>query len=225
METCTKPSVLVNKCRVLIVDDHPVVRQGLERLVTQEADLVVCNGADNVTDALEQVKAQRPDVVVVDISLKESSGIELITQIKGYDKGIKTLVWSAFDERLYAERSLQAGASGYVNKQESAEVLVDAIRHVFRGDVWVSPAVANRILHRLGSGQPIDIDPITRLSTREIEVFGMLGRGMTTLQIARQLGVSRKTIEAHREKIKAKLNLANAAALNCRAVQWVLQNG
>jgi DNA-binding NarL/FixJ family response regulator len=210
---------------VLIVDDHPVVRQGFARMIGQEPDIEVSDGADNVDDAMRQVQASRPDVVVVDISLKGGSGIDLIARIKNYDAEIKTLVWSAFDESVYAERSLQVGASGYVNKQEPAEVILNAIRQVFRGEVWVSPAITNRILHRVGSGQSLDGDPIAALSMRELEVFRMLGRGMPTVQIAQELGVSRKTIEAHRERIKSKLNLANAAALNCRAVQWVLENG
>jgi DNA-binding NarL/FixJ family response regulator len=225
MATHGKSGAHATRCKVLVVDDHPVVAQGLARLIGQEPDMEACPGADNVADAIRQVKTHGPDVVVIDVSLKGSSGMELIELIKEHDKEIKTLVWSAFDEGVYAERALQAGALGYVNKQESADVLVGAIRHVSHGEVWISPAVTNRILRRVGGGQSLDADPIASLSTREIEVFRLLGQGITTLTIARQLGVSRKTVEAHREKIKVKLNLANAAALNRQAVQWVLENG
>lgn len=221
----SKPRVPITKCKVLIVDDHPVVRQGLARMLSQEPDLEVCDGADNAIDAFAQVKAWQPNVVVVDISLKDSSGIDLIAAIKTHDQTIRTLVWSAFDEKIYAERSLKAGASGYVNKQETVEVLLDAVRRVFRGEICVSQTIASRILHHFSSNHSLNLDPIADLSTRELEIFRMLGQGMTTTQIARRLDISRKTVEAHREKIKSKLHLTNAAALNCRAVQWILENG
>ena len=225
MAADTKTGVRVGKRKVLIVDDHPIIRQGLARLLGQEPDIEICEGADNVEDALRQIQSLRPDLVVVDMSLKESHGIELIAQIKAHNQQIKTLVWSMFDENVYAERAVQAGAMGYVNKQEPIETVVGAIRQVLLGEVFLSPTMTNRILQRLGSGRSLEGDPVASLSDREIEVFRMVGQGMTTQAISLKLGVRPKTIEAHREKIKAKLNLKNAAELNCRAVQWVLENG
>jgi DNA-binding NarL/FixJ family response regulator len=208
----------------LIVDDHPIIRQGLMRLVTQEPDLQAFEGADNVADAFRQVQELRPDLVLVDISLKDSHGIELISQIKDFDERIKMLVWSMFDEKIYAERTIRAGAMGYICKQEPISNVLDAIRAVLAGNMYLSPNMTNNLLRRLGGGE-MERDPVAGLSNREIEVFQMLGRGMTTKSIATKLGVSPKTIEAHRERIKTKLNLKNASELNCQAVQWVLENG
>lgn len=225
MSVVAKTHAPVAKYKVLIVDDHPVVREGLARLGDQEPDIEICAGADNVEDAMRQVREMRPDLVVVDISLKGSHGIELITQLKAFDEQIKTLVWSMFDEKVYAERALRAGALGYINKQEPIETVITAIRQVLLNDVYLSPTMTNRVLQRLGSGKSLEDDPVGSLSNREVEVFRMVGQGMTTQHIAEGLGVRPKTVEAHREKIKAKLNLKNAAELNCRAVQWVLENG
>jgi DNA-binding NarL/FixJ family response regulator len=225
MSIATKIRPTVAKYRVLIVDDHPIIREGLTRFICQEPDIEICAGADNVEDAMRYAKELRPDLVVVDMSLKGSHGIELITQLKAFDERIKTLVWSMFDEKIYAERALRAGAMGYVNKQEPIETVIAAIRQVLLNDVYLSPTMTSRVLQRLGSGKSLEDDPVESLSNREVEVFRMVGRGMTTQHIAEALGVRPKTIEAHREKIKAKLNLKNAAELNCRAVQWVLENG
>ena len=211
------------KKRILIVDDHPIVRQGLAQLIAHESDIEVCGDADSVADALREADSLRPDLVVVDISLKDSHGMELITQLKSSHQDTKMLVWSMFDEMVFAERVLRAGAMGYINKQESVENVVDAIRHVLRGEIYLSPRMTNHVLTRIGRGESIQQDPISGLTDRELEVFEMIGQGMTTQQIARHLGLSPKTIETHREKIKAKLDLRNAAELSRRAVQWVLE--
>ncbi len=211
--------------RVLIVDDHPVVREGLARLIKQESDIEVYQGCDNAEDALKQVKALQPDLVIVDMALRSSHGMQLLSQIKGLGNGAKTLVWSTFDERMFAERAIRAGAMGYVNKQEPLEIILRAIRQVLRGEVYLSLKMTKIMLQRLGSGKLADEDPLASLSNREIEVFRMVGQGITTRQIARQLGVKPKTVEANREKIKTKLNLKNAAELTRSAVQWVLENG
>jgi DNA-binding NarL/FixJ family response regulator len=213
------------KHRILIVDDHPIVRQGLSALIAHEPDLEVCGGAEDVEEALRLVEQTRPDLVVIDVSLKNSHGIDLITEIKARDERIKMLVWSMFDEKLFAERSLRAGAMGYVNKQESIDQVVDAIRQVLRGEVYLSSQMTSRLLHRIAGGAFLEQDPIQNLSDRELQVFEMIGRGMTTQQIARKLQLSPKTIETHREKIKTKLNLRNAAELGRHAVRWVLENG
>jgi DNA-binding NarL/FixJ family response regulator len=215
---------VTTKSRILIVDDHPIIRQGLMRLITQEPDLQALEGADNVADAFQQVQELRPELVLVDISLKDSHGIELISQIKDFDERIRMLVWSMFDEKIYAERTIRAGAMGYICKQEPIANVLEAIRTILAGNMYLSPLMTNNLLRRLGGGD-LTRDPVAGLSNREIEVFQMLGRGMTTKLIAKKLGVSPKTIEAHRERIKTKLNLKNASELNCQAVQWVLENG
>ena len=211
--------------KLMIVDDHPIVRRGVADLLARELDFEVRDGADNVADALKEAETFRPDLVVVDISLNDSSGIELITQIKARFPDVKTLVWSMFDEKIFAERALHAGAMGYVNKKEPIENLVSAVRQVLEGNIYLSQQMTTRLLHRAYGGPTPDGDPIQRLSNRELEVFQMLGNGMTTKQIGGKLDLSPKTIEAHRENIKAKLDLKNAAELNRRAVQWVLENG
>ena len=215
----------IRKYKVLVVDDHPIVRKGLAQLIAHEPDLEMCGGSDNVTDALAQVQSLHPDLVVVDMSLKDSHGLELLAQIKARYDDVRTLVWSMFDEKIYAERALRAGAMGYVNKQESIDHLIDAIRQVLSGEMYLSSRMTRSFLRRVSCGDALEQDPIQTLSNRELEVFEMIGNAMTTQQIARKLNLSPKTVEAHREKIKSKLNLANAAELNRRAVQWVLECG
>jgi len=209
----------------MIVDDHPIVRRGLAELLARELDVEVCGGADNVADAMVEVETLHPDLVVVDMSLRDSHGIELITQIAERWPDVKTIAWSMFDEKVFAERAVQAGAMGYLNKKEPIENVVQAIRQVFAGDMYLSPRMTQRLLRRACGGVKAEDDPIQSLSDRELQVFEMLGRGMTTKEIATKLDLSPKTVEAHREKIKAKLDLANAAALSRRAVLWVLENG
>ena len=225
MTTCTNARPRIGKYKILIVDDHPIIRKGLVRLIGQEPDIDISEGPDNVDEAFEQVKELQPDLVIVDVALKDSLGIELISRIKAYDERIKTLVWSMFDEKIYAERALHAGALGYINKQDSIETMIDAVRKVLHDGVYLSPAMTTRVLQRLSSGRPVEEDTVTSLTERELEVFRMVGQGKTTKYIAGRLGVKPKTIESHREKIKTKLGLKNAAELNCKAVQWVLENG
>jgi DNA-binding NarL/FixJ family response regulator len=214
-----------NRHRILIVDDHPIVRRGLRELVADETDLVVCGEAEDLAEAMRQVEATRPDVVVVDLTLKGGHGLDLIQEIKARFGHIKMLVSSMHDESLFAERALRAGASGYISKQESPERIIDALRQVLRGEVYLSSRMSNRLLHRLSGGEKLEKDPIASLSDRELEVFEMIGQGLSTKQIARKLNLSHKTIETHREKIKAKLDLKNSAELSRHATQWVLQNG
>jgi len=212
------------KYKVLIVDDHPVVRRGLAGVIACQPDLELCGEAASVKDALDEVQNSCPDVAVIDLALKGGHGIDLIQQIKARQDRVKMLVSSMHDETLFAERSLRAGAMGYVSKQEPTERLLEAIRHVLRGEIYLSPRMTGRILRHVRDGGSAGEDPITTLSNRELGVFEMIGQGMTTQQIARSLELSPKTIEAHREKIKEKLNLRNSAELNRSAVQWVLEN-
>jgi DNA-binding NarL/FixJ family response regulator len=214
----------MTKYRVLIVDDHPVVRDGLGELINQESDLEVCGEAADATEALRLVEEARPNVAVVDLSLQSGHGIELIEQIKARNEQIKMLVWSMHDEMLFAERALRAGAVGYINKQEATEKVIDAIHTILRGEICLSARMANRLLHSVVGGEPLDQNPVASLSNRELEVFEMIGQGLATKQIARKLHLSPKTIETHREKIKTKLNLANSTELSHRALQGVLEN-
>jgi DNA-binding NarL/FixJ family response regulator len=211
------------KYRVLIVDDHPIVRHGLAELIAADPGLEVCGEAAGVDEALAQVEAACPHVVVVDLSLKSGHGIDLIERIKARYEHVKMLVSSVHDEEIFAERALRAGAMGYVNKEEATETVIEAIHHVLKGKIFLSESMSNRLLRTMVDG-PLDEDPIKGLSNRELEVFEMIGQGLTTKQIAKRLCLSPKTIETHREKIKIKLNLANSTELSHRAVQWLMEN-
>jgi DNA-binding NarL/FixJ family response regulator len=216
--------VELNKYRIFVVDDHPIVRRGLRELVADEADLEICGEAEDVTQAMQQIDATCPDLVVVDLTLKSGHGLELIQEIKARNVCVKMLVSSVHDESLFAERALRAGAAGYVSKRESPEKIIDAMRCVLRGEIYLSSLMSNRLLHRVSAGEPLERNPIANLSDRELEVFEMIGRGLSTKQISRELTISHKTVETHREKIKAKLNLKNSAELSRHATQWVLEN-
>jgi DNA-binding NarL/FixJ family response regulator len=191
-----KESPAARKHRILVVDDHPIVRKGLAQLIAHEPDIEMCGGTDNVADALKQVASLHPDLVIVDMSLKDSHGLELLVQIKTHFEDVRTLVWSMFDEKIYAERALRAGAMGYVNKQESIHQLIAAIRQVLGGEMYLSSQMTRTFLRRVSSGNVLDKDPVQTLSNRELEVFEMIGNAMTTQQIARKLNLSPKTIEA-----------------------------
>lgn len=184
----------------------------------------VCGGAVNVSDAMKALQELSPDLVVVDITLEDSSGLELIAEIKNRWSHVRTVVWSMFDERVFAQRAIRAGAMGYVNKEEPIERLVGAIRQVLDGSFCLSPGMTNWLIQRAAGARPLEEDPVGRLSNRELEVFAMLGQGMTTRAIARRLALSPKTVETHRENIKTKLDLKNSCALIRRAVLWVLEN-
>lgn len=212
------------KYRILVVDDHPIVRRGLRELVADEPDLAICGEAEDVAQALQQVEETRPDVVIVDLTLKDGHGLELIQQIKARNRHIKMLVSSMHDESLFAERALRAGAAGYISKQEPPEKILAAMRQVLRGEIYLSSWMSTRLLHRITSGEALNASPIESLSDRELEVFQMIGQGLSTKQIAKKLELSHKTIETHREKIKAKLNLKNSTELGRHATQWVLEN-
>jgi len=216
--------VKTKKSRILIVDDHPIVRRGLRELLADEPDLEACGEAEDVAGALRLVETLSPDAVVIDLSLKGGHGLELIQEIKARGRPLKMLVSTMHDESLFAERVLRAGAMGFISKQESPDKIIGALRQVLRGEIYLSPRMANRILHRLASGQSFEIAPVDSLSNRELQVFEMIGQGLATKQIARKLDLSPKTIEAHREKIKAKLNLKSGAELSRHATQWVLEN-
>jgi len=203
------------KHRILLVDDHPMVCEGLAQWINAEPDLEVCAQAHTAPAALEAIDKFRPHLAVVDIALGSGSGVELIKDIKVRHPHLPSLVLSMHDEALYAERSLHAGAKGYVMKEEETDVLLKAIRHVLRGEVYLSEKVKDRIVNRLGGILPGDeiTFPTDKLSDRELQVFELIGDGYATHEIAEQLHLSMKTIASHRENIRKKLNLGSGEEL------------
>ena len=210
------------KKRVLIVDDHPIVRQGLSMLINRNDDLLVCGYAVDVPEAMEAVRILKPDMAIVDISLKDTNGIELIKDIKAYDPALPILTLSMHDESLYAERSLRAGAKGYVMKQKGTEKLISAIRTVLGGGIYISDRLAGRLISKMVSGKSETGGSLLEsLSDRELEVFLLIGKGQRTRQISDQLHLSPKTVETYRSHIKEKLNLGSSTELLQHAIQWV----
>lgn len=210
---------------ILLVDDHPLVREGLALRISLEPDLQVCGEAAGPSEALQAIERLAPDLVLVDLSLKGGHGIELITGVKKRFPKVRLLVISGFPEALYAERSLRAGADGYLNKQESSDRLLGAIRTVLAGKRYLSAELERRLAD-LALGRPSEPDlTIGRLSDRELAIFRLIGQGRTTGAIAESLFLSPHTIDTHRENIKRKLGLANAAELTRAAVQYVLEHG
>ena len=216
------PPLKQARTRILIVDDHPIVRKGIADLVGQKPDFFVCGDADRVEDALPAIDTLKPDLVIVDLSLKGAGGLELLKDLKIRHPEIPALVLSMHDETLFAERALRAGARGYVMKQEAVNELENAIRRVLAGKIYLSQAMSDRLLHMVSQGEKVrDRSPMERLSDRELEVFEMIGRGLPMREIARELHLSVKTIETHRAHIKEKLNITSAVQLVQHATQWV----
>jgi DNA-binding NarL/FixJ family response regulator len=208
--------------RVLIVDDHPLLRKGVSQLIDQEKDLVVVGEAEDAHKAITAIENTKPDVALIDISLSGTSGIELLKNIKVRFPKLKMLVLSMHDESVYAHRALRAGASGYIMKQEGTERVLLALRKVLHGEVYLSDRLGNRMLHTLVNGRaPLTSSPVEELSDRELEVFNLIGQGHGTRPIAERLHLSVKTIESHRAHIKEKLNLQSASELVHHAIQWV----
>ena len=207
--------------KILIVDDHPLVRTGLAQLIGDCPDLEVCGEAGDMAEAIRSIDAARPDLAIIDLSLSGGSGLDLIEHIKARAPDILMLVASMHDETLYAERVLSAGARGYVNKQEAQDRIVHAIRQVLHGKVYLSERMTERMLSGMvdASRQKRDIDS---LSNRELQVFELIGRGVPTGKIAERLNLSTKTIETHQAHIKKKLGLDSAHQLTQRAIRWVM---
>jgi DNA-binding NarL/FixJ family response regulator len=208
--------------RVFVVDDHPIVRQGLALLIDQEPDLVVCGAAEEAETALEAISASRPDVVVLDISLPGPDGIDLLKTIRSIDPTLPILVLSMHDETTYAERALRAGANGYIMKQEATENVLVALRRILRHELYLSERIANRMLRQMVSGRSREVSqaPIARLSDRELEVFRLIGGGLGTRQIAEELRISVKTVESYQAHIKGKLELQSSRDLVQHAIEW-----
>lgn len=209
--------------RVLIVDDHPIVREGLAELINKEADLVVCGQVDSGHQALEAIESLEPDVAIVDLSLEDMNGLTLIKTLRARcSSEMPVLVLSMHEETLYAERALRAGAQGYIMKREAPTRVISAIRRVLSGDVYLSEGLASRFMQKLVGGRhPSDMPIIARLSDRELEVYTLIGQGFKTREIASKLNLSVKTIETYREHIKEKMGLANATELVQSAIKWV----
>jgi DNA-binding NarL/FixJ family response regulator len=208
----------------LIVDDHPAVREALAFRIGRQSDLEVCGEAADVGEALRLAAQTKPDVAVVDISLKSGSGIDLIKRMKSRNHDVRILVWSMHGELLYAERALRAGALGYVTKDQATDRIVEAIRRVLSNRIWLSEPMAERMLQRtIGTDREEVRTPEENLSDRELEAFELMGQGQTTEQIAAKMHISPKTVETFRARIKEKLDLNNVTELVQRATQWVMQ--
>jgi len=209
------------KVKIYLVDDHPLVREWLTNLIHQQPDLVVCGESEDAPHALQEISATRPDVAIVDISLKDGSGIELIKNLKAMQPGVAVIVLSMHDERLYAERALRAGAHGYIMKRETAKKVITAIRQVLDGKIYMSESLAAVFAEKFVAGRlPASGSLVEQLSDRELEVFHLLGQGLETRQVAKTMNISMKTVQAHCANIKNKLKLTNAAELLREAVRW-----
>jgi len=210
------------KTRVFVVDDHPIVRQGLSQLINREPDLTVCGEAEDARTALDRIAPSEADIVIVDVSLDGPDGIELLKTIRSRNSKLPVLILSMHDESLYAERALRAGANGYIMKQEATERVLIAIRQILNGEVYVSDRMAQKMMqqfiHRSGVSKR---SSMAELTDRELEVFRLIGQGHGTRQIAEELHLSVKTVESYYAHIKEKLSLKNARELVQHAVQWV----
>jgi DNA-binding NarL/FixJ family response regulator len=208
--------------RVVIVEDHRMFREQLVRLINKTDGMKVCGEADNIRDAFALIKQLKPSIVIVDITLKGSSGLELLKDLRAQDVAVPALVLSMHDESLYAERAIRAGARGYLNKGEGSAELMRAIRKVLKGEIHLNTSFMSRMVQRMVNGRDKGSAlPTDRLADRELEVFDLVGRGLTTRQIATQLGLGVTTVETYRGRIKEKLNLENIARLRVEASRWV----
>ncbi len=207
--------------RIVLVDDHPAVREGLAESINRESDLTVCGQADDQPAALRVVETTAPDLVVLDLTLKSSSGLELIKDIHAQWPRVLMLVVSMHDENLYAERVLRAGARGYITKQEATQKVIEAIRHVLDGGMYLNEKTSANILARLGAKpKPVTDSIVSQLAERELQVFEMMGRGLSTREIAQQLHIDTKTVDTYRARLRQKLNLDTSSALLKMAIQW-----
>jgi DNA-binding NarL/FixJ family response regulator len=214
--------IMTNKRRILIVDDHPVVLEGLKMLINRHDSFEVCGEAMNATAAMKEIRTCKPDLAIVDISLEGKSGIELVGEIRQYDPKLPVLVLSMYSESLFAERALRAGARGYIMKKEMPEVLINAIGQVLDGEIYLSKKMTTHLFDTLLSrGKISKASPFERLTDREYEVFQSLGKGLTTQEIGEMLHLSKNTIETYRERIREKLGLKDSRELLRYSIQWM----
>lgn len=222
MSAPKKQKTVIDKRKILIVDDHPILRDGLIRLIHEEQDLTVCGQAEDAHQAIQAINESRPDIAIVDITLKSSDGIDLMKSIRSQYPKLPVLILSMHDETLYAERALRAGANGYIMKQEASEKLMEAVHEILSGRIYCSDKISRRVIRKFARGKAdIKDSPIDSLSNRELQVFRLIGCGYRTSEIAKKLYLSVKTIETYRTHIKEKLNLANSAELLRYAILWV----
>ncbi len=211
------------KYKVLLVDDHPIVRQGLALLIEREADLSVCGEAEGAHTAFAAIEALKPDIVVLDISLSGPDGLDVLKEIRVKTAALPVLILSMHDETIYAERAMRAGANGYIMKQEATEKVLVAIRRILQGDVYLSDRLTNTMLQQFVRGTaPSKSSPLVSLTDRELEVFRLIGEGHGTRRIADELHLSVKTIESYQAHIKEKLALRNARELVQHAIEWTV---
>jgi DNA-binding NarL/FixJ family response regulator len=217
-------NLAAGKRTVFVVDDHPIVRQGLTLLINQETDLSVCGVGEEMHSALRAIQAAKPDILIVDISLNGPDGLELLKNIRITSPRLPVLILSMHDEAIYAERALRAGANGYIMKQEATEKVLVALRRILSGEIYVSDRIANSMLrHYVRGGHPSEHSSISDLTDRELEVFRLIGEGHGTRQIAEALHLSVKTVESYQAHIKEKLSLRSARELVQHAVQWTVR--
>lgn len=209
------------KKKVFVVDDHPIVRQGLTLMINREADLVVCGEAEDAIKAVQAIATANPDILIVDISLNGPDGLDLLKDVRARYPELPVLILSMHDESVYAERALRAGAQGYIMKQEATEKVLVAVRRILSHEIYISERIANRMLQRYigsrGTGRPASIADLT---DRELEVFRLIGEGHSTRRIAEELHISVKTVESYQAHIKEKLSLRSARELVQHAIQW-----
>lgn len=216
-----------NAVRIVIVDDHPIVRQGLKKVIEKESDMLVCGEAGTANEAVSVIAREKPDIVVADISLDgEASGLDLVRAITERFPEVSSLVLSMHDESVYAERAIRAGARGYITKNDGPSNIVHALRSVLKGEIYLSGAMSARLISKLFHGNQSETPRsiVETLTDRELEVFQLIGNGFSTGEIARRLNLSPHTIETHRKNIKDKLGLSSGSELNKQAIQWVLSS-
>ncbi|MFK7766824.1 MAG: response regulator [Mariniblastus sp.] len=211
--------------KIAIIDDHPAIRDGLSTRVSLENDLEVCGGAADVVEGLALIEREQPDLAIVDISLKTGNGIDLIKQAKEKFPNLKMLVWSMYDESLYAERALRAGAMGYINKENVTDTIIEAIRTVLAGQVFLSQDMSAKVLQGMVTGKrSAERSPVESLSDRELETFQLMGQGLNTVEIAKRMHVSPKTVETYRTRIKEKIQVKDMSELMREATRWFFEN-
>ncbi len=215
----TQPTHRDRKFRVVLVDDHPIVRDGL-RAMLRETEFEVCGEAESVSDAKALLREQKPDAVVVDLTLSRGDGFELVRDSRARYPQLRILVVSMQDERVYAERLVSAGANGYLMKGSAADQLVEALRRICAGQFYLSEEVGAHLLDRMMSGKGAEANPVDSLSDRELQVLNLIGRGKSSREVASELNLSQKTVESHRQSLKRKLSLDSSAQLVKFAVNW-----
>lgn len=222
----TAPAAAAAQTRIMIVDDHELMRFGLKELMAGQPDLIVCGEASDHQEALREFERTVPDLLIVDVSLKTSNGLELVKTIKAKRPGIRIIVLSMFDENLYAERALRAGAVAFVSKQQPSHAILDAIRAVVAGEIYLSDKMTRDLLQRaVGQHAASPTSPVELLSDRELEIFQMLGTAASTAQIAKTLHLSASTVETYRTRLKIKLNVKSTAELVRQATVWMMEHG